>query len=95
LSRFGALELALPRRDRPIAERLLDAEGRPTARTVAQATVRDLERRARFEAGSRLVATCAPDVAAALRPLAAQLGPIFQVKEAVGAAPADPDISVL
>jgi Ribonuclease G/E len=95
LSRFGALELALPRRDRPLAERLLDAGGQPTARTVAQATVRALQRRARFEAGSRLTATCAPEVAAALRPLAAELGPMFQVREAVGAGRADPDISVL
>jgi len=95
LSRFGALELSLPRRYRPLAERLLDDRGQLTARTIAQAAVRDLERRARFEAGSRLVATCTPDVAAALRPLVAELGPMFQVKEAVGAARADPDISPL
>jgi hypothetical protein len=95
LSRFGALELSLPRRERPIAERLLDADGRLSARTIAQATVRDLERRARFEPGSRLVATCAPDVAAALRPLTAELGPMFQVRAEVGAARADPDISSL
>jgi hypothetical protein len=95
LSRFGALELALPRRDRPLAERLLDADGQPSARTIAQATVRALERRSRFEAGSRLVATCAPDVAAALRPLVTQLGPMFQVREAAGAGRADPDISTL
>jgi hypothetical protein len=95
LSRFGALELALPRRDRPLAERLLDADGRPTPRTIAQATVRALERRSRFEAGSRLVATCTPEVAAALRPLVAELGPMFQVREAVGAARVDPDISIL
>jgi len=95
LSRFGALELALPRRDRPLAERLLGADGQPTARTIAQATVRDLERRSRFEAGSRLVATCTPEVAAALRPLVKELGPLFQVREAVGAARADPDISAL
>jgi len=95
LSRFGALELALPRRDRPIAERLLDADGQLSARTIAQGAVRDLQRRARFEAGSRLVATCAPDVAAALTPLAAELGPMFQVKAAVVAARADPDISTL
>jgi Ribonuclease G/E len=95
LSRFGALELSLPRRYRPLAERLLDDRGQPTARTIAQATVRDLQRRSRFEAGSRLVATCAPEVAAALRPLVAELGPMFQVKEAVGAACADPDISIV
>jgi Ribonuclease G/E len=95
LSRFGALELALPRRFRPLAERLLDAQGRLSARTIAQATARDLERRLRFEAGSRLVATCAPEVAAALRPLVAQLGPMFQVREAVAAARDTPDISTL
>jgi Ribonuclease G/E len=95
VSRFGALELALPRRDRPIGERLSDPEGGPTARTIAQATVRGLERQSRFEAGSRLVTTCTPDVAAALRPLVAELGPMFQVREAVGAARANPDISIL
>jgi Ribonuclease G/E len=95
ISRFGALELALPRRDRPIAERLLDADGQPSARTVAQATVRDLQRRARFEAGSRLVATCTPEVAAVLGLLVAELGPMFQVREAVGAARTNPDITVL
>ncbi len=95
LSRFGAIELALPRRDRPLAERLLDPDGQPSARTIAQATVRDLERRSRFEAGSRLVATCTPDVAAALRPLVAELGPMFQVRDAVVAARANPDICVL
>jgi hypothetical protein len=95
LSRFGALELALPRRDRPVGERLLDADGQPSARTLAQGAVRDLERRSRFDAGSRLVAACSPDVAAALRPLAAQLGPMFQVREVVGAKRADPDITAL
>ncbi len=93
VSRFGALELALPRRDQPLAERLLDADGRLSARTIAQATVRDLERRARFAAGSRLAATCTPEVAAALRPLAAALGPMFEVREAAGAPRTDPDIS--
>jgi Ribonuclease G/E len=95
LSRFGALELSLPRRDRPVGERLLDADGQPSARTIAQGAVRDLERRSRFEAGSRLVANCTPDVAAALRPLVAQLGPMFQVREVVGAKRADPDITAL
>jgi len=95
LSRFGALELALPRRVRPLAERLLDAQAQPTPRTIAQAVVRDLQRRARFEAGSRLVATCTPEVAAVLRPLVAELGPMFQVREAVGVARANPDISTL
>ena len=95
LSRFGAVELALPRRYRPLAERLLDAEGRPCARTIAQGAVRELERRRRFETGSRLVATCTPEVAAALRPLAAQLGPMFQVRDSVAVARADPDISTL
>jgi hypothetical protein len=94
LSRFGALELARPRRDQPLAERLLGPDGAPSARTIAQRTVRELERRFRFAAGSRLTATCAPEVAAALRPLVAQLGPMFQVREAVGAAPRNPDISV-
>lgn len=95
VSRFGALELALPRRDRPLAERLLDVHGQPTARTIAQRTARDLQRRSRFEAGSRLVATCTPEVAAALRPLVVELGPMFQVREVVGAVGVEPDICIL
>jgi hypothetical protein len=95
LSRFGTLELSLPRRRRPLAERLLDGDGQLSARTIAQAAVRELERRRLFEAGSRLAATCTPEVAAALRPLVADLGPMFQVREAGGAARASPDISTV
>ncbi len=84
LSRFGALELTKPRRYTPLAERLCDATGALSARTLAQDLVRDLMRQARYNAGVRLAAVCAPEIAEVLRPLVAALGPMFQVRETVG-----------
>jgi Ribonuclease G/E len=65
ITKFGALELALPRRYRPIREILCDGAGRPTAQTLALRFVRAIERQARAHPGDRLTARCAPDVAGA------------------------------
>jgi hypothetical protein len=65
ITRFGTLELALPRRHRPVHEILCGADGRPTDRTLALRLVRALEREAVANPGARLTATCAPAVAAA------------------------------
>lgn len=81
LSRFGLLQLALPWRRTPIEEQLLDAGGRRTlasravdvARRLNQATLSDT-------AAPRIVAVCAPDVAAAAAPLVARLGPRAAVR---------------
>ena len=93
VSRFGVLELSKPRGEPPVHERLLDAEGRPTPRTLAQRIVRAMQRQGRFEPGRIVVAGCSPPVAAALRPLAGALGPLFQVRETVGAGDDAYDIS--
>ncbi len=69
-----------------MAERLLGADGRLSARSLAQDLVRRLDRQGRFEPGRRLEAVCAPEVAQILRPLVAQLGPRFAVREAPGTA---------
>ena len=78
ISRFGTLELTIPSRRRSVAERLLDAEGRPTARTLALRLIRALEREAVADPGVRLVARAAPDVAEAaasyLKALAGRFG---------------------
>jgi Ribonuclease G/E len=68
ISRFGTLELTVPRRRRSFAERLLDADGRPTAETQALRLIRALERAAFADPGARVRAAAAPDVAAAASP---------------------------
>jgi hypothetical protein len=92
LSRFGALELSRPRRDQPLHERLLDADGRPSVRTLSQDAIRTFERQGRFQPGLRLVAVCAPEIAPDLRPLVAALGPRFSLREEVGRARSNTDI---
>ena len=68
ISRFGTLELTIPRRRRSLAERLLDAAGRPTARTLAMRLVRALEQEALADPGARIAARAAPAVAEAATP---------------------------
>ncbi len=63
---------------------MCDADGGLSARSIAQRLVRALEREGAADPGARLVALCAPETAAALRPLAAELGPRFSVEEALG-----------
>lgn len=69
VSRFGLLEIVKPWRERPLAEQLLDATGRPSAQTVALRLVRLLEREGRIQGGARLAARVAPEVAEAFGPL--------------------------
>ena len=68
ISRFGTLELTVPRRRRSAADHLLDAVGQPTAQTLALRLVRQLERAAAGDRGARLEARAAPDVAEAAQP---------------------------
>jgi Ribonuclease G/E len=73
VTRFGTLELTLPRRGQPVAEVLCDEDGRLGVRTLAQRLVRRLQDEARAQPGARLLVRCAPEVEAAARPLAAAL----------------------
>ena len=79
VTKFGTLELALPRRHRPVREILCDGEGRPSVQTLALRLVRAIERQARAVPGDRLVVRCAPNVAAAAA------GPSATLKGIVGA----------
>jgi hypothetical protein len=75
ISRFGTLELTVPRRTRPTIEVLADDSGQPSALTRALDLVRLLEREAASDGGGRFEALAAPDVAAAAAPaLAALIG---------------------
>lgn len=90
--KLGTFTLATPRRWRLTAEALIDPSGAPTPRAVAQSLVRMLEREGRADPGGRLVAHCAPAVAAELAPLIAQLGARFSVRAEVGRVLSDTDI---
>jgi Ribonuclease G/E len=73
ISRFGALELTVPRRTRPTIEILADETGGPSALTRALDLVRLLEREATGDGGGRFEALAAPEVAAAAAPALAGL----------------------
>jgi Ribonuclease G/E len=73
VSRFGTLELTLPRRDRPALDILTDPDGAPSLGTRALALIRALEREAVADRGGRFEAVAAPEVALAAAPLLAAL----------------------
>ncbi|WP_374576138.1 ribonuclease E/G [Phenylobacterium sp.] len=73
VSRFGTIELTVPRRASPLRETLCGSDGRLSERTLALRLIRRIEAEAMAQPGARLAATCAPAVAAAAGPLAARL----------------------
>lgn len=79
ISRFGTMELTVPRRRRPVLDVL---RGEP-ALTAALRLLRMMEREGRASPGARLLATCAPAIAEAVRPyevaLADKLGRRFEI----------------
>jgi Ribonuclease G/E len=79
VSRFGTMELTIPRRRRPVVE-VLRENG---ALTQALTLLRALEREGRAQPGARLVAECSVAVAEAAQPyepaLADRLGKRFEI----------------
>jgi Ribonuclease G/E len=65
ISRFGTLELTVPRRSRPVVDILSDPSGTPTVMTTAMELIRALEREAVNDGGARLEALASPQVAEA------------------------------
>ena len=63
ISKFGALEMIVPRRTKPILDRLLDETGGLSARAGALRLVRAFEREGRADPGGRLVGRCSVAVA--------------------------------
>lgn len=63
ISKFGTLEMIVPRRSPPILDRLLTEAGAPNPRHVARRLARALEREGRADPGARLTARCSPAVA--------------------------------
>jgi Ribonuclease G/E len=70
VGRFGTMELSIPRRTRPLLERLRRPEGGLADRALAHRLIRRLLAEAEAQPGARLAATCAPSVAQAAQPLA-------------------------
>jgi Ribonuclease G/E len=66
ITKFGTLELALPRRLRPVRDVLCDATGRLSAESLALRLTRAIEREGRADPGGRVVARCAPEIEAAV-----------------------------
>lgn len=73
ISRFGTLELLIPRRTRPLLDRLHQPDGALSDRALAQRLIRRLESEALSQPGARLVGRCAPGVARATAPWMAAL----------------------
>ena len=73
VSRFGTLELTVPRRARPAFDILTDDGGGPSALTLALGLVRALEREAVADGGGRFVGLAASDVVDAAGPALAAL----------------------
>jgi Ribonuclease G/E len=64
MSRFGVVEMSRGQLRQPLAERLLDADGRPSAETMALKALRGMEREARTARGREVIARVAPETAA-------------------------------
>jgi Ribonuclease G/E len=90
VGRFGTMEISLPRRSRPVLERLTREDGELNDRTLAQRLIRRLLVEAEAQPGARLAARCSPDVAKAARPLAEQLADRIGARFAITPDPALP-----
>jgi Ribonuclease G/E len=90
VSRFGTIELTIPRRFRPLADILCNRDGAPSTETLAFRLLRAVEREALADPGGRILGRGSPAVAAAAQaraePLRRRLGPRFELV-------ADPELS--
>lgn len=73
VSRFGTLELTIPRRARPTLDVLVGDGRGPSAITSAMALLRALEREAAGDGGGRFEAVASPEIAGAASPYLARL----------------------
>jgi Ribonuclease G/E len=69
ISRFGALELTVPRRTRPLADLLCREDGAPSDLTLAHRLIRRLQSEARRQSGARIGASASPAIIEASQPL--------------------------
>lgn len=83
VSRFGTIELTIPRRYRPLADILCGPDGRPSPTTLALRLLRAVEREALADPGGRILARAPPQVVAVAlaraEPLRARIGARFEL----------------
>jgi len=77
ISRFGTLELTIPRRARGALDALTGDSGTPSDRTLAMQLLRALEREAAMDRGARLEALASPGIAQAAQLFLARLTQCF------------------
>lgn len=87
VSRFGTLELTIPRRARPVIEDLADESGAPSPLTLGFAMLRALEREAMADPGGRLVGIAAASVIDLARPALGPLNERFGARLTLWAGP--------
>jgi Ribonuclease G/E len=91
VSRFGLLQVAVPWRQTPVADRLCEPDGAPTPRTVGLRLLRAIERAAWADGGARLFARCAPLAAQAagayISELSSRIGARFEIAADAALAP--------
>lgn len=84
ISRFGTLELVIPRRQAPAIELLCEEGGALSPTTLALRLLRMAEREGRADPGGKLRLSCSPAVARAaeafLPDLAARIGPRYELQ---------------
>jgi Ribonuclease G/E len=90
VSRFGTLELTVPRRARPALDILMDETGRLSPRTLGFCLLRALEREALADRGARLEGVGAPAVVASAREDLADLHARLGARIALRAEPGRP-----
>jgi len=73
VTKFGAMEMSIPRRVAPLHEVLCRADGEINDQTLALALIRDLQTQAQAQPGGRFACFCAPPVATAAQALAEKL----------------------
>jgi hypothetical protein len=99
VSRFGTLELTIPRRGRPAIEILTGGGGGSSALTHALALLRALEREAAVDGGGRFVGLAGPEVAELAAPmlegLTARLGARLSLRVDPGRAGGDFEVARL
>jgi Ribonuclease G/E len=90
VGRFGTMELSLPRRGRPLLERLCREDGALSDETLALRLVRAMEREGEQDRAARLQARCAPAIAQMAAPLIKRLGERLGPRLAIAPDPALP-----
>jgi Ribonuclease G/E len=88
ISRFGTLELTIPRRARPALDILTDGGVDPSPRTLGLRLLRALEREALADRGGRFEASAAPSVAEAAAEFLPELCAVLGARVGVRAEPA-------